>query len=256
MADMHMPHVPSGTKIGKHSVWLWGSVLAGVVVIYIYYSRSSSGTDTASNTSPGYTTSDGSLMGDSGNGGTSLPSSGGTLPVSSGGSGPSGSVDSTGGTTTDGTAVDPTTDPSTDPLLNDTAPPDNFTWEGAAVAYLIKHGVSGIHAQQAIEKYLNGDTLTYQQATWMNAVIASSGIAPDGVNATPSYLPKPKPHVATPHPKPKPKPKAHHTTTVKHPAETHHTVVKHPAQTKHTVTHTQAKAKPKPKPKVTIRRRR
>lgn len=273
MADMHMPHVASGSKIGKHSVWLWGGVLAGVVVIYVYYSRSSGGSAAAS-TAPAMTTTDGALMGATG-GGTALPTG---SAVSSGGGGPSGGVDSTGGIGGgggggDGTytdpGVDPTADPGstdptdtgllpTDPLFSDTPPPDNFTWEGTAVSYLIKHGVSGINAQKAVESYLNGQTMTYQQATWLNGVIANSGIAPEGVANTPTYLGKPKPHVAGPKLPTKPAPT--HSTAGHSSSGTKHSSapVKHSSSggTKHSSAPTKHHdSKPPTKHKIVIKRK-
>lgn len=241
-------HLPGkGAKIGKHSVWLWGAVIALAVLLYVWYSRSGNN-GTADETTD--TTADNSGLPDA-SGGALTPSSGGVAG------------DSTPPATTpvppdDSSSDDSSSDDSSD--LSDLADqPSNFDYEQKAVAYLVSKGVPGEYAQAVVEAYLNGDKTSYNGQLLMNAVIAHQGIAPEGIGGPISIIAKPSPkppkrhpvkhHAVKKPPKKKPKkpkkhrPAKHHTTH----HTTHHAAAHHPAK---------KPAKHKPAKKATIKKRR
>lgn len=57
----------------------------------------------------------------------------------------------------------------------------NSDWEEDSVAYLISEkSVPGVDAQVAVNKYLSGEDLTYEQKQWIDACIAKFKSPPDG----------------------------------------------------------------------------
>jgi hypothetical protein len=60
----------------------------------------------------------------------------------------------------------------------------NSDWEQDAIAYLVSEkSVSGVDAQVAVNKYLDGSDLTYEQKQWIDACIAKLKAPPDSVGA-------------------------------------------------------------------------
>jgi hypothetical protein len=136
--------LPGGdTKLGGYSIYLYGFVIAGVVLVYLWWNAR--GTDpnadaiAAEDTLP-------NLSGDLGD-----------LPKSTG----------------DGnTATDDTTK-------------TNFYWEQQALNWLATQGVPLTTAQAALEKYLNGETYTYEQGLIVNKAAAKFGAPPEALMSTP-----------------------------------------------------------------------
>lgn len=79
----------------------------------------------------------------------------------------------------------------------------NRTWEAQAISIITALGVSPLKAQRAVEAYLNGDPLNWEQAIWINTAIAAKGLPPEGTNGVSPETPKPQPK---PTPKPSPNP--------------------------------------------------
>lgn len=59
----------------------------------------------------------------------------------------------------------------------------NADWEEDAIAYLISEkGVPGTDAQIAIQKYMDGNDLSYEEKQWIDACVAKFKRPPDGVS--------------------------------------------------------------------------
>lgn len=197
MSDSGFDFPDLDKKIAGHSVWVWGAVLGGAVVLYLWWSgRGSSDVtvDPAVDTSTGFP---------------------GVQAGGFGGGGGGGVVD-TGTDTGDGTDV------SEPPI-----PPTNQDWEAKAVNALIALGVPAVSAQTAVEKYLYGETLTFTEYQHMNQVLRQIGLPPMGTQATPTHEPRPATHEPKPKPKPKPKPRHKPKPKPKH-HETRHKLKHHP----------------------------
>lgn len=189
-----------GIGHGKHGkAVLWGGGILGLILVYyLYKSRQNAAASSSSG------------------------SAGGDVPAldTSGGNAYTGGIPTaTGGSS--GTSTDTT---STGPDLT-----TNVGWEEAAVSWLVGQGVSGVTAQNAVESYLNGDTLSASQGTLLDGVIKDLGIAPQGTYGIPT--------IAAPASAPTP-------TTM---TSSSHSPVKAPS-TGHVHTKPASHAKPHPKP--------
>jgi hypothetical protein len=84
-----------------------------------------------------------------------------------------------------------TTDPS-DASVTVPTVYTNDQWVRDGASFLGTHKeVDGIHAQQALTKYINGQSLSYQEGQWVNAWIKEKGLPPDGVSEGTSVAAKP-----------------------------------------------------------------
>jgi hypothetical protein len=61
----------------------------------------------------------------------------------------------------------------------------NSDWVVDGTAWLIANinGVTGTQAQAALQKYIDGESRTYDEENWVNAWIKEGGLPPDGVTA-------------------------------------------------------------------------
>jgi hypothetical protein len=172
-----LPH--KGTKIGKHSVWLYGALLGGAILVFFWYERSR-GTAPADTT-----TTDGSLPEVSGEALGSSSGEAGGVSDSAGGS------DNPGTTniyyTQSGTVADVTPIKTLSTGGVRTTAKTNNSWEKDAVAFLTAAGIGGQNATRAITKYLNGDRLTYHQHVMVNQAIKNVGLNPKKTDKTSTF---------------------------------------------------------------------
>ncbi len=61
----------------------------------------------------------------------------------------------------------------------------NSDWIGEGTTWLIANvpGVTGTQAQAALQKYIDGDSRTFDEESWVNAWIKQDGLPPDGVSS-------------------------------------------------------------------------
>lgn len=175
-----LPH--KGMKIGKHSVWLYGVVLGGAILLFIWYSRSKSSSPADT------TTADGSLPEVSGDAlGSGSGSDGGLVGDSPGTDTGTTNIYYTdgGGNSAD---ITPIKTLSTGGVR--TKAKTNSSWERNAVAFLTAAGVGGQNAQHAISKYLNGGHLTYHQHVLVNQAIKHVGLNPKDTQKASTFTTK------------------------------------------------------------------
>lgn len=104
------------------------------------------------------------------------------------------------------------------PAVEDVPYEDNSTWLRKGVAFLIAKGKNPGDAQLALQHYLSGADLSYDEGALRDMVVREYGLPPDSFDAgktnskpvpPPASTPKPAPKPApTPSPKPVPKPSA------------------------------------------------
>jgi LysM repeat protein len=81
----------------------------------------------------------------------------------------------------------------------DVTPPDktNEDWRRDAIGYLISQGASAGAAHDAIERYIDGESLSVEQGKLRDNAVRKLGLPPDvfraGATATPAPKPAPKP---------------------------------------------------------------
>ena len=141
-------------KIGPLPAYMWGVILGGLILVYMWYTRNKANAATAAPTT------------------TTVP----TDTLSSTGLSAAG----TSGTSTD-------TGSSTTSSLWST----NALWESQALTSLAGSGVSPLTAQVALENYLNGMPLTTQQQDIINTVLGKLGAPPNGLAGIPQLLAAP-----------------------------------------------------------------
>lgn len=172
MSDM--PHVNATQKVGPLPAYAWGGLLAVAVLAWVYFHRQTTAAANANPAATDITT------------GTDTTSTNGAYPAIN---------------------ADPLSPAMGSTVGVSTATPNNNTsYEQQGVQYLTSQGVNGLAAQAAIEKYLNGTQLSFQEGGWVNTLIAHMGIAPDGLFGAPSVAAQPAPVRPTPTPTPKPAP--------------------------------------------------
>lgn len=129
-------------KIGPFPAYVWGGIIGLVIVGYLY-TRSSKAKITGASPSPA----------------ASNPLDGAFTPgTTSGGGGGGGSTSNPSGS-----------------LIN------NAVWLTQGVAYLTGRGNSPLAAQQALGRYLNGETLSAADAALVNVWIVKQGTPPESV---------------------------------------------------------------------------
>lgn len=175
--SMTEPHVSAvhhgltgaGKKLGPLPVWAWGAVLGLGVVAYMYFRNKTSGSTAASSTNDsGATAGTGSVLPDMTANDLGTPG------------------DYTGQTTS-GSSVGPTL--------------DNATWLAQAVAYMVTQGKNPLTVSQALDRYLNGESLSWTQEQYVSAVVAKFGLPPQGVSSDSSLAPPPATSPVTEPPK-------------------------------------------------------
>lgn len=137
-------------KIGGLPVWAWSLIIGLVFVaaMYWYRMRASSGTVQSSGVGASRATGTGAL--------DSLVGGSGTLAGSGSGVG------------------------TTTPREPESAFTSNSTWLAQGVALLGGQGVAPLDAERSLTNYLTGGNLIPSEASWVNRVIASKGLAPQG----------------------------------------------------------------------------
>lgn len=128
-------------KLGGLPVWAWGVILGVAVVAWYWLSRRSTGTVALSTTTEDTTSPVSGWRDSSG------------VPVSS---------------------VTPVETPSS-------AVEGNGQWLSQGVKYLVEQGIMGTTASAALQKYLEGKSLTSAERTAVDKWIAAQGTPPDGV---------------------------------------------------------------------------
>jgi len=69
----------------------------------------------------------------------------------------------------------------------------NGTWTATALGWEVSnYGTSPLTVQAAVEKYLTGETLTYDESVVINRIIGKFGLPPQGVTGISTILPKVK----------------------------------------------------------------
>lgn len=131
-------------KVAGLPVWAWSLILGLVLVAVMYWFRARSAAASA-----------GSGSGDSG---------GTTSPLD--------------GLLGDGASLPPSAPTTGTDQLSDFV--SNFTWETQGVTLLVGRGVAPLKAQAALEKYINGDPLTAEEQGWINDVVGTKGLPPQG----------------------------------------------------------------------------
>lgn len=139
------------SNIGPLPIWAWGLIFGGAVVAYMYWSQAkdSNGETISTDTADGYN--------------ASTDSSGDGYDAIEGAFRTSGAYPSTLATR----EVTESTD-------------TNSAWLIRAVDYLIGSGTSPIQAQSAVQKYLEGESLTSAETDLVNKAIKGVGQAPEG----------------------------------------------------------------------------
>lgn len=133
--------LPGGdSKIGGKSIYLYGIVIAVVVVVYLWWQGR--GTNPVADNTAADSFDLPNVSGDLGD-----------LPKSSG-------------------VGNDQTDNSTN---------TNAAWEITTVGWLITRGVGGLKAQTALEKYLGGEVLDYNESQIVNMAIEHNGLPPEGL---------------------------------------------------------------------------
>lgn len=97
----------------------------------------------------------------------------------------------------DGTVSTPVTGQETTPTTGNTAITDNGAWLQAAETYLIGKGYGAGTAQLALQTYLDGSDMTYDQGVMRDAAIAQFGLPPDGATIGATGAKPPTPAVYT-----------------------------------------------------------
>lgn len=172
-----------GTKIGKHSVWLYGGIIGGVIILYIWYTRSSSSSSDTTTTSDSLPEVSGDALGSSSTGDSS-----GTDSTTSEGTGTTGTTNVY--YTQEGTVADVTPIKTLSTGGVRTKTKTNYSWEKDAVAFLTAAGVGGQNATKAISKYLNGGHLSYHEHVLVNQAIKNVGLNPKQTAKTATFTTK------------------------------------------------------------------
>ena len=164
------------TRVGPLPIWLWGLLLGGAVVAYMYVRQSQTNTAAAA-TGTGSTSALNAL-------GAANPQD----PLTS-----SGNYGMMGATSTTGT-------------------PTNQSWQAAGIANANTWGISDIGMQSALQNYLAGMPLNSAEQNAVNKVLGTVGPPPEGVsglvNGGTSILNPPTPVQTTTAPKATGTPKA------------------------------------------------
>lgn len=143
-------------KIGPLPAYMWGLILGGLLLAYMWWSRRKSAAAGAAQV----VTTTGTPF--------DVPSTGGLSPAG----GVSTGTDTTG---TSGSSPWGT----------------NALWEASALAALSGSGVSPLAAQIALEKYLNGVSLSTADQQIVNLALSKQGAPPNGLTGPPVLDPVP-----------------------------------------------------------------
>lgn len=166
-------HKGHSGKLGPLPVWAWGAVLGLGVAAWLYFhNRAAASKTTDTNPSAATATGDqvypdltANNLGSAGN-------------QSSGGNGSASA---------------------------DTTSPTNQDWITRGVAYMITQGRNPITTQQALDKYIAGAELTWNEDNnYVVPVVTKFGLPPQGVDADSKIDPKPAPPSTAPPPDHKP----------------------------------------------------
>lgn len=133
-------------KVGPLPVWGWGALLGALLVGYFYVSGKFPG-DAAT------PATDSTGQADSG-----VDTSGGSVPINSGG-------------------LTPDTSNAAAPVASD---PTNGDWLVQAVKAAVARGIPATTAQQALTRYLNGESLSAAQKAIVDVAVAALGVPPEG----------------------------------------------------------------------------
>lgn len=144
------------SKAGPLPVWVWGVLIGGVLVGYMYWHKSRTATAPTSVDVSGTGVDDALSTGDA-------------------------------GTTTAGSVGTPS-EATTSGLSS------NQTWEAQALTQLTGSGATPLAAQQALENYLSGASLSGDEQTLINQALGSLGLPPEGVSG-PVNTTQPTPEV-------------------------------------------------------------
>lgn len=148
----------AGKKLGPLPMWGWGALLGLVVVGYLYFKGRS-----GSNSAPVNPSATGAVLPD----------------LTANDLGSSGNL----------AGSDSTQSPPTMTT--------NAAWEATAVAWAVTQGLNPLTVQTAIEDYLDGVSLSFEQGQIISKVLAQFGEPPQGVNSPP-VVGAPPPPVGTP----------------------------------------------------------
>ena len=137
-------------RLGPLPVWAWGLIFGGAAVAYMYWQNAKdSNGDTVS--------TDSTDSVDTGDLGSSYDAIDGAFTVG----------------TASGSTLSTTTEETTD---------TNTAWLARAVNYLIGTGVTPLAAQSALQKYLEGESLSSDETDLVNKAIKSVGQTPEGTS--------------------------------------------------------------------------
>jgi|SRR6478736_2030108 len=89
----------------------------------------------------------------------------------------------TGNTDSLATGGTVTVPPASNPIVGNAAISDNQTWLRKGVEFLGSRGVGAGNAQVALQAYLNGDQLSYQQGVWRDSTVKELGLPPEAFQA-------------------------------------------------------------------------